>query len=252
MRFKLTLEYDGGAFAGWQRQEGALSVQQVLEEAAETLDGAPVQATGAGRTDAGVHAHGQVAHLDLNRDIRADKVRDALNAHLRPHAVAVLLAEEAPPDFHARFDATGRTYLYRILNRRADLALDRGRAWRVPQPLDASAMHEAARSLVGRHDFTTFRDSQCQADTPVKTLDRISVIRSGEEIAIRTSARSFLHRQVRSIVGSLVEVGRHKENAAWIGDILRAADRTLCGPVAPPEGLYLESVSYAPRDTVRN
>jgi tRNA pseudouridine38-40 synthase len=245
-RFKLTLEYDGGAFAGWQRQDGAPSVQQVLEEAAEALDGAPVQATGAGRTDAGVHALGQVAHLDLHREIRADKVRDALNAHLRPHAVAVLLAEEAAPDFHARFDATGRSYLYRILNRRADLVLDRGRAWRVPQPLDASVMNQAAQALVGRHDFTTFRDSQCQAETPVKTLDAISVMRSGEEVAIRTSARSFLHRQVRSIVGSLVEVGRHKENLGWIADILRAADRTLCGPVAPPEGLYLESVSYAP------
>lgn len=248
MRYKLTLEYDGGAFAGWQRQEGALSVQQVLEEAAAALDGAPVQATGAGRTDAGVHALGQVAHLDLRRDMRADKVRDALNAHLRPHAVAVLLAEEAAPDFHARFDATGRSYLYRILNRRPDLAIERGRAWRVPQHLDAAAMHEAAQALVGRHDFTTFRDSQCQADTPVKTLDAISVSCSGEEIAIRTSARSFLHRQVRSIVGSLVEVGRHKERVGWIGDILRAADRTLCGPVAPPEGLYLESVSYTARE----
>ena len=245
-RFKLTLEYDGGAFAGWQRQDGAPSVQQVLEEAAEALDGAPVQATGAGRTDSGVHALGQVAHLDLHREIRADKVRDALNAHLRPHAVAVLLAEEAAPDFHARFDATGRSYLYRILNRRADLALDRGRAWRVPQPLDASAMHQAAQALVGRHDFTTFRDSQCQAETPVKTLDAISVTRAGDEVAIRTSARSFLHRQVRSIVGSLVEVGRHKESVGWIADILRAGDRTLCGPVAPAEGLYLESVSYAP------
>lgn len=245
-RYKLTLEYDGGAFAGWQRQDGAASVQQVMEEAAEALDGAPVAVTGAGRTDAGVHALGQVAHIDLVKPIRADKVRDALNAHLRPHAVAVLRAEEAAPDFHARFDATGRTYLYRILNRRPDLALDRGRAWRVPQTLDHDAMHKAAQALVGRHDFSTFRDSQCQAETPVKTLDAIAVTRRGEEIDVRCSARSFLHRQVRSIVGSLVEVGRGKEAVSWIADILAAADRTLCGPVAPPEGLYLESVGYDP------
>jgi tRNA pseudouridine38-40 synthase len=246
-RYKLTLEYDGASFAGWQRQESAPSVQQVLEESAQALDGAPVQVIGAGRTDAGVHALGQVAHLDLQKELRADKVRDALNAHLRPHPVAVLEAEVAAPDFHARFDATGRSYLYRILNRRPDLALDRGRAWRVPQKLDHSAMHEAAQALVGRHDFTTFRDSQCQADTPVKTLDSISVARSGEEVAIRTTARSFLHRQVRSMVGSLVEVGRHKESVPWIAGILKAADRTLCGPVAPPDGLYLVSVSYEPR-----
>jgi tRNA pseudouridine38-40 synthase len=246
-RFKLTLEYDGASFAGWQRQDGAPSVQQALEEAAQALDGAPVQVIGAGRTDAGVHALGQVAHLDLQRDIRADKVRDALNAHLRPHPVAVLEAEDAAANFHARFDATSRSYLYRIIARRADLALDRGRAWRVPQKLDHAAMHDAAQALVGRHDFTTFRDSQCQADTPVKTLDFISVARSGEEISIRTTARSFLHRQVRSMVGSLVEVGRHKESVRWIGEILRAADRTQCGPVAPPDGLYLASVSYEPR-----
>lgn len=248
-RYKLTIEYDGASFAGWQRQEGALSVQQVLEEAAQALDGVAVRVIGAGRTDSGVHALGQVAHLDLQKEIRADKVRDALNAHLRPHPVAVLEAEDAAPDFHARFDATSRSYFYRILNRRPDLALDRGRAWRVPQRLDHSAMHEAAQALIGRHDFTTFRDSQCQADTPVKTLDSISVTRTGEEISIRTTARSFLHRQVRSMVGSLVEVGRHKESVRWIGEILKAADRTTCGPVAPPDGLYLASVSYEPRST---
>lgn len=246
-RYKLTLEYDGGSFAGWQRQDGAPSVQQSLEEAAEAIDGAPVTAIGAGRTDAGVHALGQVAHIDLTKAIRADKVRDALNAHLRPHPIAVLQAEDAAPDFHARFDATARSYLYRIANRRADLALDRGRLWRVPQALDHAAMHRAAQALVGRHDFSTFRDSQCQADSPVKTLDRIEVTRSGEEIAIACSALSFLHRQVRSIVGSLVEVGRGKENERWIAEILAAADRTQCGPVAPPEGLYLVSVSYEPR-----
>ncbi len=246
-RYKLTIEYDGAAFAGWQRQDSGPSIQQVLEEAAEALDGAPVQVIGAGRTDAGVHAMGQVAHLDLVKSIRADKVRDALNAHLRPNAVSVLLCEEAAPGFHARFDATGRTYLYRIFNRRPDLALDRNRAWRIAQPLDHEPMHRAAQVLVGRHDFTTFRDSNCQAETPVKTLDSISVTRSGEEITITCAARSFLHRQVRSIVGSLVDVGRGKESERWIGEILKAADRTVCGPVAPPDGLYLVSVSYEPR-----
>lgn len=246
-RYKLIVEYHGGDFAGWQRQEGAPSVQQVLEKAAEAIDGAPVTVIGAGRTDAGVHALGQVAHLDLAKPIRADKVRDALNAHLRPHPVAVLQAEDADPDFHARFDATGRTYLYRILNRRPDLALDRGRAWRIPQPLDHEAIYRAAQALVGRHDFSTFRDSQCQADSPVKTLDSMTIKRSGEEIVITCTARSFLHRQVRSMVGSLVEVGRGKESEGWIAQILKAADRTLCGPVAPAEGLYLVSVSYDPR-----
>ena len=245
-RFKLTIEYDGGAFAGWQRQEGAPSVQGALEQACEALDGAAVLVTGAGRTDAGVHATGQVAHIDLRKEMRADKVRDALNAHLRPHAIAVLSSEDAAPEFHARFDATGRSYLYRIINRRADLALERGKAWRVPVELDADAMHRAAQALVGRHDFSTFRDSQCQATTPVKTLNEISVARVGEEIAIRTSARSFLHRQVRSIVGSLVEVGRGRESVSWIGEILAAADRTKCGQVSPPDGLYLVGVSYAP------
>lgn len=246
-RYKLTLEYDGGPFAGWQRQADLPSVQEALETAASAIDEAPVEATGAGRTDAGVHALGQVAHLDLSKELRADKARDALNAHLRPHPVAVLAAEIAAPEFHARFDATARTYLYRILNRRPDLALDRGRAWRVPSKLDVDAMHVAAQALVGRHDFSTFRDSQCQADTPVKTLDSIAVARMGEELQVRCRARSFLHRQVRSMVGSLVEVGRGKEGAGWIAEILAAADRTLCGPVAPPEGLYLESVSYEPR-----
>jgi tRNA pseudouridine38-40 synthase len=231
---------------GWQRQDGVPSVQQALEEAAQALDGAPVTVFGAGRTDAGVHALGQVAHLDLTKELRADKVADAINAHLRPHAIAVLKAEEAAPDFHARFDATGRSYLYRIINRRADLTLDRGRAWRVPVRLDAEAMDRAAQALVGKHDFSTFRDSQCQAETPVKTLSKISVMRVDEEIAVRTSARSFLHRQVRSMVGSLVEVGRGREGVGWIGEILAAADRSQCGPVAPADGLYLEAVSYDP------
>jgi tRNA pseudouridine38-40 synthase len=245
-RYKLTLEYDGGPFAGWQRQPGHASVQGVLETAAAAIEEAPVEVIGAGRTDAGVHALAQVAHLQLSKDIRPDKVRDAMNAHMRPHPVAILSAERASDDFHARFDATGRSYLYRIANRRPDLALDRGRAWRIATRLDADAMHAAAQALVGRHDFTTFRDSKCQAETPMKTLADISIVRQGEEIILRCSARSFLHRQVRSMAGSLVEVGRGREQQSWIAEILAAADRTFCGPVAPPEGLYLERVSYAP------
>ena len=245
-RYKLTIEYDGSVFAGWQRQDNAPSVQQTLEAAAEALDGVPVQVIGAGRTDSGVHATGQVAHLDLVKTLRAGKVRDALNAHLRPHPIAVLEAEDADPGFHARFDATGRSYLYRIVNRRADLTLDRGRAWRVAVDLDAEAMNAAAQAFIGRHDFTTFRDANCQAETPVKTLKSISVARVGQVIEIRTSARSFLHRQVRSMVGSLMEVGRGRESVGWIGEILAAADRTKCGPVAPADGLYLVGVSYEP------
>lgn len=245
-RYRLIIEYDGAAYSGWQRQDNGPSIQNALEEAASALDEAPVLVIGAGRTDAGVHATGQVAHLDLVKPIRADKVRDAINAHLRPHPIAVLEAFDADPEFHARFDATSRSYLYRIINRRADLALDRTRAWRLAAPLDATLMHEAAQALVGRHDFTTFRDANCQADTPVKTLTAITVARHGEEIAVRTSARSFLHRQVRSMVGSLVEVGRGRESVGWIAEILKAKDRTKCGPVAPADGLYLTGVSYEP------
>jgi tRNA pseudouridine38-40 synthase len=245
-RYRLIIEYDGAAYSGWQRQDNGPSIQGALEEAATALDEAPVLVIGAGRTDAGVHATGQVAHLDLVKTIRAEKVRDAINAHLRPHAIAVLDAFDAPPEFHARFDATARSYLYRIINRRADLALERNRAWRLAAPLDAALMHEAAQALVGRHDFTTFRDANCQADTPVKTLREISVERHDDEIQVRTSARSFLHRQVRSMVGSLVEVGRGRESTNWIAEILAAADRTRCGPVAPADGLYLTGVSYEP------
>jgi tRNA pseudouridine38-40 synthase len=243
-RYRLTLEYDGSAFAGWQKQAGLPSAQGVLEAACEAINGAPVEVVGAGRTDAGVHATGQAAHMDLAKAMRADKVRDALNAHLRPHPVAVLSAEIVDARFHARFDAVQRRYLYRIVNRRADLALDRARAWRIPSRLDAEAMHAAAQALVGRHDFTTFRDSKCQAETPVKTLNAIAVSRLGEEIEIRCAARSFLHRQVRSMVGSLAEVGRGKEGVDWIARILKAADRAQCGPVAPADGLYLTHVEY--------
>ncbi|MEZ5936719.1 MAG: tRNA pseudouridine(38-40) synthase TruA [Hyphomonadaceae bacterium] len=245
MRYRITIEYDGSPFSGWQRQAGVPSVQGALEEAVANLNrGEAVEVTGAGRTDAGVHAFGQVAHLDLGTGIRPDKLRDALNAHLRPHPVAVLEAETVAPDFHARFDAVRRSYIYRIVNRRADLALDRNRAWRVPVPLDHETMHAAAQALVGKHDFTTFRDSQCQSDSPVKTLDEITVSRIGQDIEVRCAARSFLHRQVRSMVGSLVEVGRGREGVTWIGRILKAADRTQCGPVAPADGLYLYRVDY--------
>lgn len=220
-------------------------MQGVLERAAAEMNGGEaVSAIGAGRTDAGVHALGQVAHIDLQREIRVDKLRDALNAHLRPDPVAVLDVEQVDEKFNARFSAVGRSYLYRIINRRADLALEAGRAWRAPVWLDHEKMHDAAQALVGRHDFTTFRDAQCQADSPVKTLDVIDVSRLGEVVEVRCSARSFLHRQVRSIVGSLVDVGRGKEPASWIGEILEAADRARCGPVAPADGLYLVSVAY--------
>lgn len=244
-RYKLTVEYDGRPFSGWQRQAHAPSVQEALERAASELNGgAPVEVIGAGRTDAGVHALGQVAHVDLQGELRADKVKDALNAHLRPDPVAVLNAEMVGEDFHARFSAVQRSYLYRIVNRRADLTLDVGRAWRVPMKLDCALMNEAAQVLVGKHDFSTFRDAQCQAESPVKTLDVITVSQLGEEIEVRCAAQSFLHRQVRSIVGSLVDVGRGKEPAVWMSEILAAADRAKCGPVAPADGLYLVSVAY--------
>jgi tRNA pseudouridine38-40 synthase len=199
---------------------------------------------GAGRTDAGVHALGQVAHIDLAKDWEADTVRDALNAHLRPHTVAVLTAERVADDFDARFSAIRRHYLYRVVNRRADLALDQLRAWRVPRPLDSSTMHDAAQKLVGRHDFTTFRSSECQAKSPVKTLDRLDVARDGDEVRITAMARSFLHNQVRSMVGSLIHVGEGKWSAADLSAALAARDRTACGQVAPPQGLYLVRVEY--------
>ncbi|MBB4304666.1 tRNA pseudouridine38-40 synthase [Rhodobium orientis] len=243
-RYKLTVEYDGGPFVGWQRQKNGVSVQEALEAAVAGFCGEAVTVGGAGRTDAGVHALGQVAHIDLSKDWPSDTVRDALNAHLRPHPIAVLSAENVADDFDARFSATARHYLYRIVNRRAPLTVERGRAWQVAKPLDAARMHEAAQHLVGLHDFTTFRSSECQAKSPVKTLDVLSVERFGEGLEIRASARSFMHNQVRSMAGSLAEVGTGR----WSPDDMRAAlearDRTRCGPVAPPDGLFLTAVDY--------
>jgi len=243
-RYKLIIEYDGTPFVGWQAQDNGASVQSVLADAIAAFAGERVTVSGAGRTDAGVHALGQVAHVDLGKDWDNDTVRDAINFHVRPQPVAVLSAEQVAADFDARFSARKRHYLYRIVNRRADLALDHNRAWRVPRSLDAAAMHEAAQLLVGRHDFTTFRAAECQARSPVKTLDRLDVTRDGDELRIAASARSFLHHQVRSMVGSLVHVGDGKWHAGDLANALAARDRAACGQVAPPHGLYLVRVEY--------
>jgi tRNA pseudouridine38-40 synthase len=243
-RYKLVIEYDGAPFVGWQVQPNGASVQGMLAAAVEAFCGERVHVQGAGRTDAGVHALGQAAHVDLARAWEPDTVRDAINAHLRPRPIAVLSAEGAADDFDARFSARQRHYLYRIVNRRADLALDAGRAWRVPRRLDAPAMHASAQLLLGKHDFTTFRATECQAKSPVKTLDRLDVERTGDELRIYASARSFLHHQVRSMVGSLVLVGDSRWTAADLSRALAARDRTACGPVAPPDGLYLVKVDY--------
>jgi tRNA pseudouridine38-40 synthase len=243
-RYKLIIEYDGAPFCGWQIQADQITVQGVLTAAIEALSGEKTLVQGAGRTDAGVHARAQVAHVDLSKDWDTDTVRDALNAHLRPHPVAILLAERVADDFNARSSAVKRHYLYRIINRRADLTLDLGQAWRVPRPLDAAAMDAAAQRLIGKHDFTTFRSSECQAASPVKTLDRLGVERDGEHVSVWASARSFLHNQVRSMVGSLVMVGDGKWSADDLGKALAARDRAACGQVAPPDGLYLMRVDY--------
>jgi tRNA pseudouridine38-40 synthase len=245
-RYKLTLEYDGAPFVGWQRQENGLSVQEALEGALAAMTGERATAHGAGRTDAGVHALGQVAHVDLQRDWDPFRLGEGLNALAHPHPIAVLAVERVGAGFDARRSASARHYRYRIMNRRAPLTLERGRAWRVKPPLDAGAMHEAAQALVGRHDFSTFRDSQCQAKSPIRTLDRLDVIRDGDEVLIEASALSFLHRQVRSMVGSLVEVGSGRWSAGELKAALDAADRSRCGQVAPPHGLYLVGVDYPP------
>lgn len=243
-RWKITIEYDGGAFVGWQRQDNGFSVQEALETAIAGFSGEQVIVHGAGRTDSGVHALAQIAHFDLARDTDADTVRDALNYHLTPHAASVLCVDAAPDDFHARFSATGRHYLYRILNRRSPAALEQGRVWRVARPLDADAMDKAARMLIGKHDFSAYRAARCQADSPVKTLDELRVFRVGAEIHITAQARSFLHNQVRILTGTLKMVGE----GAWPIDRPRAAldarDRAKAGPTAPPAGLYLTKVVY--------
>ena len=251
-RYRLDIEYDGRFYAGWQRQADLPTVQEAIEKAILAFTGETVTIRGAGRTDAGVHATGQVAHVDLGRDWRADKVQGALNAHLSlaGEYVSALAVEKVADDFDARFSATARHYLYVILNRRAPAALLRGNVWHVPRRLDADAMHAAAQRLLGRHDFTTFRSVQCQSDSPVKTLDRLDVTRAGDLVEIRASARSFLHNQVRSMVGSLKRVG----DGGWSGDdleaALKAANRARCGQVAPADGLYLVKVDY--RDATPN
>ena len=243
-RYKLTIEYDGTPFAGWQMQATGPSVQVALAEAIYAFSAEHFIPRGAGRTDSGVHAMGQVAHIDLAKDWPPDTVRDAVNHHLKPAPVAVLACEKAADDFDARFSARARHYLYRIVNRRAPLALDHNRAWLVRRSLDAAAMQEAGRALVGRHDFTTFRASECQAKSPLKTLDAFTVEREGEAIAIRATARSFLHHQVRSMVGSLKLVGEGKWTPADMRAALDARDRRRCGPLAPSRGLYLVQVDY--------
>ncbi|MEE2761061.1 MAG: tRNA pseudouridine(38-40) synthase TruA [Pseudomonadota bacterium] len=243
-RFKLTLEYDGGPFVGWQRQENGHSVQAALEDAVTDFCSESALVEGAGRTDAGVHALGQIAHVDIEKETDAGTVRDALNFYLRSVPICVLEAEAVDEDFHARFSARKRTYLYRILDRRPAPAIEKGRVWWVPFSLNADAMHEAAQSLLGRHDFSSFRATQCQADSPVKTLDLLDVSRAGNEVHINAQARSFLHHQVRNFAGTLKLVGEGKWKPGEVAAVLAACDRTRAGPTAPPDGLYLVSVTY--------
>ena len=243
-RYRCTLEYDGAGLVGWQRQTNGPSVQEALETAIAAFTGETVTVHAAGRTDAGVHALGQVVHFDLATDRPDDTVRDAINAHLRPAAIAVTEAVHTHDDFHARFDAVERRYLYRILNRRAPAVLDRGKVWHVGTPLDAGAMHVAAQTLVGKHDFTSFRAAECQADSPVKTLDELTVSRAAEEIHVHARARSFLHHQVRNMVGTLKRVGEGKWTKAHVRQALQARDRAAAGPTAPADGLYLVEIRY--------
>ncbi|WP_423069234.1 tRNA pseudouridine(38-40) synthase TruA [Devosia sp. CN2-171] len=243
-RYRLTIEYDGRPFCGWQRQAGDLSVQQVLEEAIVRFSGETAVTQAAGRTDAGVHALGQVVHFDLEREWDPFKVREALNFHTKPHPVAILTADRVGEAFEARFSAIARHYEYRILNRRARPALDSGKVWHVPMVLDADAMHGAAQRILGKHDFSTFRASECQAKSPERTLDVFDVRREAEVIVVTAKARSFLHSQVRSMVGSLKLVGEGKWTASDFRAALDARDRSRCGPLAPPDGLYLTKVDY--------
>ncbi len=243
-RYRMTVEYDGGPYKGFQAQADLPTVQASLERAVQAFCGETVRLHAAGRTDTGVHATGQVVHIDLEKAWRTEVVRDALNAHLVPEPIAVVDVELVQGDFHARFSAQGRAYEYRILNRRAPPALDRGKVWHVKKPLDAAAMHAAAQALTGHHDFTTFRDVNCQARSPEKTLDEVRVWRTGDEVRLAFSARSFLHRQVRSMTGSIAEVGAGRWSAADLAAALEAKDRAACGPVAPALGLCLVGVTY--------
>ena len=243
-RYKLTIEYDGTPFFGWQVQDTLPSVQGALETAVKAISGEDARVHGAGRTDAGVHALGQVAHVDLAKEFAPGRLRDGLNAHIRPHPIGILSAEIVPDTFEARFSAIKRHYRYRIVNRRANLAVDAGHVWRVGNTLDTDAMHGAAQRLIGKHDFTTFRDTECQAKSPEKTLDQLDVIRTGDQIDVVTSARSYLHSQVRSMVGSLVWVGSGRWTADDLSAALAARNRAACGPVSPPDGLYLVQVDY--------
>jgi tRNA pseudouridine38-40 synthase len=243
-RYRLTLEYDGGGLVGWQRQANGMSIQGALETAVERFCGERVTVFGAGRTDAGVHALAQVAHVDLSREASNEVIRSALNHHLRPHRIGVLAVVPVAGDFDARLSAIGRVYRYRILNRRSPPVLDRGRVWHVPPPLDVAAMQDGARHLVGHHDFSTFRDSLCQAKSPVKTLDALDLSRTGEEIHIEARARSFLHHQVRNMVGTLKLVGLARWRPDDVARALAARDRRAGGPTAPAEGLYLMAVRY--------
>lgn len=244
IRYALELEYDGTGFVGWQRQQNGPSIQAALEEAASRLGSSTTHA--AGRTDAGVHAAAQVVGLDLARDIAPERLVAALNVHLRPNPITVLRAAVAPPGWNARLSATGRFYRYTILNRKSPPALEAGRVWHVERPLDAAAMYRAAQSLLGKHDFSSFRAAACQAKSPLKTLDRLDVAREGDHVVITAAARSFLHHQVRNMVGSLVPIGQGRWPEARLAEILAAGDRRAAGPTAPPQGLVLTGVRYDP------
>ncbi len=244
IRWRLTIEFDGGPFMGWQRQDHGPSVQQTLEEALERMTGERAAFTAAGRTDAGVHAIAMPVHVEVAKTMTAHRLREGLNALVRPQPISVLDVEQVADDWHARFSCRGRSYIYRILNRRAPPALDRGRVWHIPVLLDAEAMAQGAKLLIGKHDFTTFRSVQCQSDSPVKTLDRLEVSRAGEEIHVKAAARSFLHHQVRSMVGCLALVGRGQWSPEDIGKALEARDRAALGLNAPPHGLYCARAFY--------
>lgn len=244
-RFRLTIEFDGRPYMGWQRQPHGPSVQQAIEEACKGITDEDVLVYGAGRTDSGVHALAMTAHVDVEKNIDAFRLGEGLNAKLRDEPIAILDCEEVDYEWHARFNCLGRRYLYRIVNRRAPLALEVGRAWRIPQPLDERAMHDAAQLLVGKHDFTTFRSAHCQAESPLKTLGSLMVRREGDAVIVQAAARSFLHHQVRSMVGCLALVGMERWSVADMGDALEAADRHRLGLNAPPDGLYFIGADYA-------